>query len=52
MLDTTLIESASRPLRTITIDKNDSGDEIVYEDGSRLGIQYEIQMSADADDSF
>ena len=52
VLDATLIESASRPLRTITIDKDDSGEEVVYEDGSRPGVQYETRMSADADASW
>jgi IS5 family transposase len=49
VLDATLIESASRPLRTITIEKDDSGGEVVYEDGSSPGVKCEVKMSADVD---
>jgi len=49
VLDATLIESAAHPQKTITIDKDDSGNDIVYEDDSSPGIQHETQMSADKD---
>ena len=49
VLDATLIESAARPQKTITIDKDDSGQDVVYEDGSSPGVKCEMRMSADPD---
>jgi IS5 family transposase len=52
VLDATLIESAARPQKTIAIDKDESGNEVVYEDGSCPGVQYETRMGADPDASW
>jgi IS5 family transposase len=49
VLDATLIESSSRPRRTIEIEVDDSGDEVVNEDGSPPGVVRLVQESADPD---
>ena len=49
VLDATLIESAAHPQKTITIDKDDSGEDVVYEDDSSPGAQYETRINADPD---
>lgn len=49
VLDATLIESSARPRRTITIETDETGEEVVYEDGSRPGLVVEGSLSADPD---
>jgi len=49
VIDATLIESAARPNKTVTIEVDTSGREVVFEDGSSPGIVYEEKLSADAD---
>lgn len=49
VVDATLIESAARPNRTITIETDATGKEVVFEDGSRPGMTCEEKESVDPD---
>ena len=49
VVDATLIQSAARPNKTITVQTDEAGQETVYEDGSRPGVIYEEKNSADPD---
>lgn len=49
VLDATLIESASRPKRTITLQTDAQGEVITHEDGSQPGVRYSEEQSVDPD---
>ncbi len=49
VLDATLIESASRPRRTIEVEVDETGEEIIHEDGSSPGVSGQLCESADPD---
>lgn len=50
VIDATLIQSAARPNKTITLDTDDSTGEVIqYEDGSQPGVIYEEKESVDPD---
>ena len=49
VIDATLIESAVRPNKSITIETDSEGQQIIYADGSQPGIICDEKLSADAD---
>lgn len=52
VLDATLIASAARPNKTITLETDTQGEAIVYEDGSQPGISCTEKDSVDPDASW
>lgn len=49
VIDATLIESAARPNKTITLETDQDGQAITYEDGSNPGISCTEKTSVDGD---
>ncbi|MDV6344301.1 hypothetical protein [Nitrosomonas sp. Is37] len=47
VIDTTLIESAARPQKTITLEVDAEGKAVQFEDGSQPGISCVEKQSAD-----
>ena len=49
VIDATLIESAARPKKTITLEVDAEGKAVQFEDGSQPGIICTEEQSADLD---
>ena len=49
VIDATLIESAARPNKTITLETDQDGQAITYEDGSNPGVSCTEKTSVDGD---
>ena len=49
VIDATLIESAARPKKTITLEVDAKGKAVQFEDGSQPGISCTEEQSADPD---